>query len=88
MAAALTFFAGALRPGNWILFGTFLFCGRGVWGQIEDLHLGVKLVADCEVGKSYLKLFLIDTLCYSIIFLVARFPVISGSVNPPFSAVS
>ena len=28
-----------------------------MWGQIEDLHLGVKLVADCEVGKSYLKLF-------------------------------
>lgn len=35
---------------------------RGIWAQIEDLHLGVELFADFEVGKLYLKVLLIDTL--------------------------
>ena len=57
----------------------------GIWAQIEDLHLGGELLSDCEVGKLYSKVLLIETLCYSRILLAAGFPVINGSVKPLFS---
>lgn len=82
------FLQGHLGRETGFFSACFYSLVRGVWAQIEDRHLGVELLADCETGKLYLKVLLIDTLCYSRILLVAGFPVINGSVKPLFSVAS
>ena len=82
------FLQGHLGRQTGFFSACFYSLVRGIWTQIEDLHFGVELLADCEVGKLYLKVLLIDTLCYSRILLAAGFPVINGSMKPLFRAAS
>ena len=82
------FLQGHLGRETGFFSARFYSLVRGIWTQIEDLHLGVRLLADCEVGKLYLKVLLSDTFCYSRTLLANGFPVIHGSVKQLFSAAS